>query len=24
MRHRRPASVPRTLPPVLGCGIAAS
>jgi hypothetical protein len=24
MRQRRPASVPRTLPPVLGCGIAAS
>jgi hypothetical protein len=24
MPHRRPASVPRTLPPVLGCGIAAS
>ena len=24
MRHRRPASVPRTLPPVLGCGIAVS
>ena len=24
MRPRRPASVPRTLPPVLGCGIAAS
>ncbi|HEX5899263.1 MAG: sigma factor-like helix-turn-helix DNA-binding protein [Solirubrobacteraceae bacterium] len=23
-RHRRPASAPRTLPPVLGCGIAAS
>ena len=24
MRPRRPASVPRTLPPVLGCGIAVS
>jgi DNA-directed RNA polymerase specialized sigma24 family protein len=24
VRHRRPASAPRTLPPVLGCGIAAS
>jgi DNA-directed RNA polymerase specialized sigma24 family protein len=24
MRRRRPASVPRKLPPVLGCGIAAS
>jgi DNA-directed RNA polymerase specialized sigma24 family protein len=24
MRQRRPASVPRRLPPVLGCGIAAS